>query len=63
MIERNAKDGNYILSPNSAKAQYCIFVNKIRLIISESIIKIQLMKLSKLKEILYLKIHILLRLR
>ena len=63
MIERSGKDDDYILSPNSARVQYYTLVNKIRSITSETIARIQLVRLSKLKQIPYLLIYILLFLR
>lgn len=63
MIERSERDGGYILSQNFTKVQYYILVSRIRLIISEIITKIQLLRLLKLRQIPYLLIHTLLSLR
>lgn len=50
IIKKSRKDSSYILSLNSMKVQYYILVDKIRLIISETIIKTQFLRLLKLKQ-------------
>lgn len=48
-IDKSERDGGYSLYQNFAKVLYYILINMIKLIISEIIIKILLLGLSKLK--------------
>lgn len=58
-IERSERNSGYTLSQNFDKVQHYTLMSRIGLITSKVIVRIWFLRLSKLKQILYLLIHIL----